>query len=545
MSIQSKRKFLLAAPVVVLPFVCGMFYALGGGKGDAKAVAARRMGLNMELPAVVQRPGMAFLDKAGAYLKAEQDSLRRKAFAQQDPYRRGAERDVADSAGRVAGIKRMTLRPVIRPDPKANELLERLAELKEKLQQPAITSPGKAGLPLLGRPVASERPRVVDTPSADPQMERLNAMLDKVIRIQHPEEGRLSGSRGEAVAAASDIVMPADSASNAIAAEIPSEQTILTGGTIPLRLGEAIVVGGQRISAGEWVYGTVTISNDRLLVHVRAIREGRNIFPTDLQVFDLDGIAGIHVPDALSGRVAKESAAESISGVNLITAEPSPAAMAAEAGVQATKNLLTRKVRLVRVTIRSGYQVLLRNTNGRMIVGKGELGGRMIGGFGGGLESRREDRPGTGVKADSVAQERVREPPGFLPTGRALARCRSGGVMMELKGIWLHDSLLWFGIGWKNRSAIEYTPQYYRWVIRDKHTFKRTAQQELPIEPVVMPVMSPVGRDSSVAQWAGFQPFALNADKELILEVGEKGGGRIFRLVVHPKEVLGAKMVGP
>ena len=30
----------------------------------------------------------------------------------------------------------------------------------------------------------------VDTPVADPQLDRLNTMLDKVIRIQHPGEGQ-------------------------------------------------------------------------------------------------------------------------------------------------------------------------------------------------------------------------------------------------------------------------------------------------------------------------------------------------------------------
>jgi hypothetical protein len=494
-----KKRFLLAAPVIVVPFLCGIFYALGGGRGTAKVSSQQPLGLNTQLPGAYPDPRKAFMDKIGAYLKADQDSQRKQAYAQQDPYH-----PYMDTITR----KPAAPRHIPAPNPKADELLRQLNQLKQSLQQPP-PPPGIASPPL---PPA--RRRLMDTPAADPQLEKLNGMLDKVLRIQHPEENRPMGGRKES--AATDLVVPADSASNAIAAVIPNDQTLVTGGTIPLRLSEDITLHGIRIAAGSWLYGAVSISSDRMLVHIRSIRDGRDLYPVDLQVYDLDGLPGVHIPDVLSRDVAKESASESVSGLDLLTPDPSLSTAAANAGIQAAKTLLARKATLIKVSVRAGYQVLLKNTNNNL------------------SKPNREQ---------SVHLSANYEPPGFVPGGSFLERCRSEGVELKLQGIYLQDSLLWFALEWQNRSPIGYTPQYYRWVIRDRRSFKRTAQQELPVDPVYSPGRTAVGGDSTLNQWVGFRPFAPEKEKELVLEVGEKGGGRVMTLVIRPKQILNAKMI--
>ncbi len=287
---QAKKRFLLAAPLIALPFLCGIFYALGGGHDSPKAKDTRLHGLNTELPGAFPNPRKTFLDKVNAYLKADQDSQRKQEYAEQDPYHRYLSFSKGpDSIHREISRKPAYIRPVIPPDPKANELLLQLNQLKASLQQPQ---------PVRNSPVYSPPPmirqHIVDTPEKDPQLERLNNMLDKVIRIQHPEEIRpMSGPQESS---ASETVIPADSSSNAIAAVIPGDQTLVSGGTIPLRLSEDVLVHGIRIASGSWLFGTAAISGDRLLVHVRSIRDGRNLYPTDLQVYDLDGLSGIHIP---------------------------------------------------------------------------------------------------------------------------------------------------------------------------------------------------------------------------------------------------------
>ena len=114
---------------------------------------------------------------------------------------------------------------------------------------------------------------------------------------------------------------------------------------------------------------------------------------------------------------------------------------------------------------------------------------------------------------------------------------------MELvvQGIYLQDSLLWIALRWRNRSPIGYQPDYCRWVVRDRRSFRRTAEQELVLEPVYRPVLVAIAGDSTTSQWVGFRPFALAKDKELVLEVGERNGGRTLELVIGHQQLFKAK----
>lgn len=85
---KQKRKLLLVLPAVVIPFLCMAFYLLGGGRGGGRSVAAAGMGLNTQLPKPKNDPRQAFLDKMQAYAAADRDSMRRKEYERQDPYRK-------------------------------------------------------------------------------------------------------------------------------------------------------------------------------------------------------------------------------------------------------------------------------------------------------------------------------------------------------------------------------------------------------------------------------------------------------------------------
>ena len=508
MPVQPKQKFLLIAPLIVLPFLFAIFYALGGGRGQQNTTATNPIGLNLQLPGAWPNPKQILLNKMKIYAKADLDSARKKESEQRDPYR-------TDSARKPAIIK-----AVLKSDPKADELLRQLDRLQQSMrQQPQ--APAAVARPYSPPPLPLPRPALThpaDTPESDPQLDRLNSMLDKVIRIQHPGESKQAQSNAISNNAAE--LLPADSASNAIAAVIPTDQTLVTGGTIALRLAEDARINGWQIPGGQWVYGVVTISSDRLLVHIRSLRNDRNIYNTDLQVYDLDGLPGIHIPGMISRDVVKESTDESLSGLNLATYDPSLGAQAANAGIQAAKTLFSRKVKTVRVSVWAGYQVLLKN-------------------------SRPVPAP-VHLKTDSFCFiGKVSQPPGFVPGGSFLQHCRTEGMELDLQEICLQDSLLWIGLRWTNHSPIGYIPDYCRWLIRDKRFFSRTAQQELPVGPVYSPALVAVGGDSTANQWTGFRPFALAKDKELVLEVGEKGGARTLTLVIDHRKILHAKWVKP
>ena len=207
------------------------------------------------------------------------------------------------------------------------------------------------------------------------------------------------------------------------------------------------MLNGIRIPKDQLVYGVVSINNDRMQVSINSIYTNKDIYTTSLQVYDMDGLPGIHIPGMLSRDVAKQSADQGVSGLNLLSVDPGLGAQAANAGIQTAKSLFSRKVRLVRVGVRAGYQVLLRNTR----------------------STNRSRTPCT----DSSLVTSI-QPPGIVPGDSFLRRCRLEGMELDCRGINLKDDILWFALSLRNRSPIQYTPDYVRWFICDRKQFKRT-----------------------------------------------------------------------
>jgi hypothetical protein len=69
---------------------------------------------------------------------------------------------------------------------------------------------------------------------------------------------------------------------------------------------------------------------------------------------------GIHIPGAITRDVAKQSADNSLQNIEMTSIDPSLKVQAANAGINAAKSLLTKKVKLVKVTVKAGYRILLK-----------------------------------------------------------------------------------------------------------------------------------------------------------------------------------------
>jgi hypothetical protein len=260
----------------------------------------------------------------------------------------------------------------------------------------------------------------------------------------------------------------------------------------------------------------VSISNDRLLINIHSLRLDHSIYPTDLQVYDMDGLPGIHIPGTLNREVAKQSADQGIGSLNLTTLDPSIGAQAANAGIQTAKTLFSRTVKLVRITVRAGYQVLLYTT---------KAGGE-----------RRGGRQGRGDSLPSNRSPLNLPLPSFMNHHISTEK-----LTLTLQGIYLREKVLWFSLLLNNDGPIDFLPDYTRWTIHDRHQVKRTAIQELPLSPVYTPSIPVLPGYSSRTLLIGFSPFALSRDKELVLQIGERNGARVLTMAIGHKELLKAK----
>lgn len=148
-----------------------------------------------------------------------------------------------------------------------------------------------------------------------------------------------------------------------IRATIPETQTLVNGATVKLCLSHDIYIQGVLIPKGGFVFGTASLNIERLTIDISSIQYKNSIFPVALSVYDMDGILGIYMPGAITRDVAKQSTDQAIQSLSIATLDPSIGAQAASAGIQAVKALIGKKVKLVKVTVRSGYEVLLRDRN--------------------------------------------------------------------------------------------------------------------------------------------------------------------------------------
>ena len=145
-------------------------------------------------------------------------------------------------------------------------------------------------------------------------------------------------------------------------AAVEGDQTIMNGSTEALvRWREPCLLDGLAVPSGQLLYGQASTSGERLMVRISSLRVGDLVLPVSIQVYDLDGLAGIRVPGAITREVSKESASEAMSGLGLASMDPSLTGQAANAGLQLAKSLTSRKIRTVRVQLPAGYKVLLKN----------------------------------------------------------------------------------------------------------------------------------------------------------------------------------------
>ncbi|RXK86984.1 conjugative transposon protein TraM [Filimonas effusa] len=278
----------------------------------------------------------------------------------------------------------------------------------------SLTSPSAISKPEVDR-LESMMLAMKSEKEDDPEITQLNGMLERILDIQHPERieeklrensanhkgqvfpvqtqqennvtllaPRFVGNNNDTIHNTDSIIYTvrtaiqrsrfysledgerADNAVlNAIEAVVHETQTIVSGATLKLRLTNDVFINGVHIPAGHFVYGIVSLNGERLLVNIKTIGYNNTIFPVALSVYDMDGMEGMYMPGTITRDVMKQSTDRTIQSLGLSSLDPSIGAQAAGAGIEAAKNLLSKKVKLVKVTVKAGYSVLLRDGNSK------------------------------------------------------------------------------------------------------------------------------------------------------------------------------------
>lgn len=425
-----QRKFFMVLPLLMLPFMTLMFWALGGGKMEnVNAQSQAQKGFNMSLPDAYLKEDMS-LNKMSYYDKAASDSAKVKELMKNDPYYNnptilnGNREEVSrmDTSsfqygykGKNGGLKTSPYSSSSYNDSNEAKVYKKLDQLNKALNNPSIPEvKGEDHSSYNHREGAAVKTEDVDrleqmmqtmnqSGRDDPEMQQLSGMLEKILDIQHPDRvheknkkiseerngqvfpvtakdqsdfvSLLDNSSFNKVRHDTDIrvsnqsnafysfddLTTSDEAPNAIEAVIHETQTLVNGSTVKLRLVNDIYINGVLIPKDNFLFGTASLNGERLNIKINSIRFHNSLFPVELSVYDMDGIDGIYIPGAITRDVVKQSADRATQGFGLTTLDPSITAQAANAGIEAARSLLSKKVKLIKVTVKAGYRILLKD----------------------------------------------------------------------------------------------------------------------------------------------------------------------------------------
>ena len=151
---------------------------------------------------------------------------------------------------------------------------------------------------------------------------------------------------------------------NTIIACAYGDQTVLTGQGVRFRVLEQIRVGKTVIPHNTIVSGTAKIQGERLDITVNSVEFAGQIIPVELTTYDMDGQKGIFIPDLQGINAAKEILANmgTSAGTSINFSNDAGKQFVADMGrnlIQGVSQFAAKKLREVKVHIKSGYKVYL------------------------------------------------------------------------------------------------------------------------------------------------------------------------------------------
>ena len=151
---------------------------------------------------------------------------------------------------------------------------------------------------------------------------------------------------------------------NTIAAVIAGNQSVTNGQSVKLRTTEPMWIGNRLIPRNTIVVGAARLQDERLEIEITSVETNGSIYEVELKVFDSDGQEGINIPNSMESDALHEIGANmgSTMGSSINISTDAGAQIASDVGrglINGVSQYLTKKMRTVKVHLKSGYRVML------------------------------------------------------------------------------------------------------------------------------------------------------------------------------------------
>lgn len=118
------------------------------------------------------------------------------------------------------------------------------------------------------------------------------------------------------------------------------------------------------------------------------------------------------------------------------------------------------------------------------------------------------------------------------------------GIQYLLKGIYSHNGLLYLHTQIKNSTNVPFDIDFIRFKIVDKKMVKQTAVQETVIYPLrAYNFISQVGANQTERTVFTIDKITIPNDKQLVIELFEKNGGRNQTFVIENDDLIRAEQI--
>lgn len=151
---------------------------------------------------------------------------------------------------------------------------------------------------------------------------------------------------------------------NTIAAIIAGDQSVTNGQSVKLRTTEPMWVGNRLIPRQTTLTGLARLQDERLEIEITSVETNGSIYEVELKVYDSDGQEGINIPNSMESDALHEIGANmgSTMGSSINISTDAGAQIASDVGrglINGVSQYLTKKMRTVKVHLKSGYKVML------------------------------------------------------------------------------------------------------------------------------------------------------------------------------------------
>ena len=374
---QNLKKYAIVFPAMFLSFLVALWLIFGGSFSKEETDTSKA---NMELPdgdsqEIEGNKLKAIEEQAILDEKARRDSVAVSYAETVDTIATPSPSTVPDpieTSAQAYQEAQASLQDFYIPeDNSAAQVMELQARIDELEAQNAMAQQSqqpnemelmeqsyKLAAQYLGTGNGGQQAVIVDEPDEDRKVMPVNQVNRNVV-------SSLSASTDNTRSFSTAVGTKRTNFKNTISACVATDQSVIDGQSVRLRTLEPMWIGNSLLPKNTSIVGVARLQGERLEIKIENIEALGCIMEVDLSVYDSDGQEGINIPNSMESDALHEIGANmgSTMGSSINLTTNAGAQLVSDVGkglINGVSQYLNKKLRTVKVHLKSGYKVMLR-----------------------------------------------------------------------------------------------------------------------------------------------------------------------------------------